>query len=409
MWTRTQEKEDDDMKAQKLGLVLGMNMAVACLVLQGCKATRSGADNLPPPVVDPAVAQPQPTAPVAVAPVEQQPITVTPVTTPPPPPPVVEPTPSKVTEVKPLPPPATPKKHPKAVAPVAGGSTVVVQRGDTLSGICVRHRVKMSAVVAANPGLKPNHIRVGQKIVLPGVAAGGRDAVQCVRTSEKPDSKVKLAAADAPVTAANTTAPVKTKSAFKAYTGPTKTYKVRSGDSLGKIAHENGITIRALKDLNKLTKDSIRVGQELLIPAEKVVEKKADAAAGKTAAKTPDAKKAVAKKDAKEPKKEGAEKKEAAAPVAETTSLSNAVEAVTAAPAEVVPAPAAAESATPDSAPAPSSATYTAKEGDDIVSIAIAYGISPSRLMDLNDLKAGDSIKAGQVLKLPADAKPSAQ
>ena len=37
------------------------------------------------------------------------------------------------------------------------------------------------------------------------------------------------------------------------------------------------------------------------------------------------------------------------------------------------------------------------------------YGISPSRLMDLNDLKAGDAIKAGQVLKLPADAKPSAQ
>jgi len=299
---------------------------------------------------------------------------------------------------KPEPPPA-PKKHPKAVAPVAGGSTVVVQRGDTLSGICVRHRVKMSAVVAANPGLNPNHIRVGQKIVLPGAAVAA--------VAEKPAAKVKLAAADAPVTAANTTAPVKTKSAFKAYTGPTKTYKVRSGDSLGKIAYESGITIRALKDLNK---DSIRVGQELLIPAEKVVAKPAAKDAGKSAAKAPDAKKAAAKKDAKEPKKEGAEKKEAAAPVAETTSLSNAVETAAAVPpAEVAPAPAAAESATPDSAPASSSATYTAKEGDDIVSIAIAYGISPSRLMDLNDLKAGDSIKAGQVLKLPADAKPSAQ
>lgn len=400
------------MKAQKLGLVLGMNMAVACLVLQGCKATRPGADNLPPPVVDPAVAQPQPTAPVAVAPVEQHPITVTPVT-PPPPPPAVEPMPSKVAQVKPLPPPTPAKKHPKTVAPVAGGSTVVVQRGDTLSGICVRHRVKMSAVVAANPGLKPNHIRVGQKIVLPGVAVSGRDAAHGVRApgataSEKPASKVKLAAADAPVTAANTTAPVKTKSAFKAYTGPTKTYKVRSGDSLGKIAYENGITIRALKDLNKLTKDSIRVGQDLLIPAEKVVEKKT--AVGTTAQKAPDAKKAVAKKDAKEPKKEAVDtkKKEAAAPVAESASLSNAVETVTAAPAEVVPAPAAEPSAAAP-APAPSSATYTAKEGDDIVSIAIAYGISPSRLMDLNDLKAGDSIKAGQVLKLPADAKPSAQ
>lgn len=386
------------MKVQKLGLVLGMNMAAACLVLQGCKATRPGTDNLPPPVVVPGPATRIETIPATPS---EPSVTVTPEVKPLPPPAVATP-PAKVAEVKPLPPPPAPKKLPKAVAPVAGGSTVVVQRGDTLSGICVRHRVKMSAVVAANPGLNPNHIRVGQKIVLPGAAVAA--------VAEKPVAKVKLAAADAPVTAANTTAPVKTKSAFKAYTGPTKTYKVRSGDSLGKIAYESGITIRALKDLNKLTKDSIRVGQELLIPAEKVVAKPAAKDAGKSAAKAPDAKKATVKKDAKEPKKEGAEKKEAAAPVAETTSLSNAVEtAVAVPPAEVAPAPAAAESATPDSAPASSSATYTAKEGDDIVSIAIAYGISPSRLMDLNDLKAGDSIKAGQVLKLPADAKPSAQ
>lgn len=386
------------MKVQKLGLVLGMNMAAACLVLQGCKATRPGTDNLPPPVVVPGPATRIETIPATPS---EPSVTVTPEVKPLPPPAVATP-PAKVAEVKPLPPPPAPKKHPKAVAPVAGGSTVVVQRGDTLSGICVRHRVKMSAVVAANPGLNPNHIRVGQKIVLPGAAVAA--------VAEKPAAKVKLAAADAPVTAANTTAPVKTKSAFKAYTGPTKTYKVRSGDSLGKIAYESGITIRALKDLNKLTKDSIRVGQELLIPAEKVVAKPAVKDAGKSAAKAPDAKKTAAKKDAKEPKKEGAEKKEAAAPVAETTSLSNAVETAAAVPpAEVAPAPAAAESATPDSAPASSSATYTAKEGDDIVSIAIAYGISPSRLMDLNDLKAGDSIKAGQVLKLPADAKPSAQ
>lgn len=387
------------MKVQKLGLVLGMNMAAACLVLQGCKATRPGTDNLPPPMVDPGPATRIETIPATPS---EPSVTVTPEVKPLPPPAVATP-PAKVAEVKPLPPPPpAPKKHPKAVAPVAGGSTVVVQRGDTLSGICVRHRVKMSAVVAANPGLKPNHIRVGQKIVLPGAAVAA--------VAEKPAAKVKLAAADAPVTAANTTAPVKTKSAFKAYTGPTKTYKVRSGDSLGKIAYESGITIRALKDLNKLTKDSIRVGQELLIPAEKVVAKPAAKDVGKSAAKAPDDKKAAVKKDAKEPKKEGAEKKEAAAPVAETTSLSNAVEtAVAVPPAEAAPAPAAAESATPDSAPASSSATYTAKEGDDIVSIAIAYGISPSRLMDLNDLKAGDSIKAGQVLKLPADAKPSAQ
>ena len=49
--------------------------------------------------------------------------------------------------------------------------------------------------------------------------------------------------------------------------------------------------------------------------------------------------------------------------------------------------------------------TYKVKEGDDLVSIAIAYGISPSALMDVNDLKVTDEIKPGHVLKLPANAK----
>lgn len=369
------------MKAQKLGLVLGMNMAVACLVLQGCKATRPGTDNLPPPVVDdPAPAPRIETIPATPS---EPSVTVTP---------EVKPlSPAKVSEVKPLPPPVPPKK-PVAVAPVpsAASSTIVVQRGDTLSGICVRHHVKMSAVVAANPGLKPNHIRIGQKIVLPGVAVAAAPA--------KAAPKVMLASAD--VSAANTTAPVKTKAAFKPYAGPTKTYKVRSGDSLGKIAYESGITIRALKELNKLSKDSIRVGQELLIPAEKVVAKPAAKDADKSAAKTAEAKPADAKKP--EAQKKAEEKKDAAAPAPESASLTSAVEAPAAEkPAETPPAV--------EPAPAASANTYTAKEGDDIVSVAISYGISPSRLMDLNDLKVGDAIKPGQVLKLPADAKPSAQ
>ena len=49
------------------------------------------------------------------------------------------------------------------------------------------------------------------------------------------------------------------------------------------------------------------------------------------------------------------------------------------------------------------------KEGDDLVSIAIAFGISPSALMDINDLKPTDEVKPGQVLKLPANAKVNVQ
>ncbi len=404
------------MKSQRLGLVLGMNVAVACLVMQGCKVTRPGEDNLPPPALDPAVSstttttvvepEPAPAPKTATISVVVEPAPEKPAALPPP-------APSKVAQVKPLPPPAAKKPAKPAVAPAkpavapAGSSTVVVQRGDTLSGICVRNHVKMSAVVAANPGIDPNRIRVGQKIVLPGVASVAVAAAKPAPAAAK-DAKVMPAAANL---AANTTPPpVKTKAAFKPYTGATKAYKVRSGDSLGKIAYENGITIRALKDLNKLTKDSIRVGQELQIPAEKVVaEKPAPAAKAAPDAKKDAVKKAAApapeaaKKD--EAKKPFAKKAEAEKP-AESTSLSNAVEKAEAAPAPEAPK---AEPA-PAAEPAPEvGSTYVAKDGDDIVSIAIMYNLTPGRLLDLNDLKAGDPIKPGQVIKLPPDAKLSAQ
>ncbi len=394
------------MKAQKLGLVLGMNMAVACLVLQGCKATRQGVDNNPPPVVDPIVEP----APEPVGPAPTTTTTVTTVTTEPAPV-VVEPQPTKVTAVKPLPPPAA-KPAPKLVAApkpvVAEGFVYVVKPGDQLFAVSRRYNVKLSAIERANPGLNPNKIRVGQKIRIPGVTGPAAVADKSAKSA-----KVVQASAPAP-TAANTVAPVKTKAAFKAYTGPTKEYKVRSGDSLGKIAYENGITIRALKEMNKLTKDSLRVNQTLLIPAEKVVvEKKpaADKPAVKPVEKKAEVSKPVEKKDAAVPAPAPAS---APAPV-----VAPAKPEAPVAPVAVTPPPEqkpvvevkedSSETVTQVVPAAATYATYVVKEGDDIVSVAIAWGVSPSQLMDLNDLKAGDSIKPGQVLKLPANAKQAVQ
>jgi chromosome segregation ATPase len=45
-----------------------------------------------------------------------------------------------------------------------------------------------------------------------------------------------------------------------------KTYKVKPGDTLEKIAKDNQTTIQALKELNQLTKDRIIVGQTLRLP-----------------------------------------------------------------------------------------------------------------------------------------------
>ena len=47
---------------------------------------------------------------------------------------------------------------------------------------------------------------------------------------------------------------------------------------------------------------------------------------------------------------------------------------------------------------------YTVRDGDDIVSIAIAFSVSPSVICDLNGLSPQDSLKVGDVIKLPKGA-----
>ena len=48
---------------------------------------------------------------------------------------------------------------------------------------------------------------------------------------------------------------------------------------------------------------------------------------------------------------------------------------------------------------------YVVKEGDDVVSIAIQFSVSPSAITDINELKVTDTVKPGDVLKLPGKAK----
>ena len=429
------------MKAQKLGLVLGMNMAVACLVLQGCKANRHGRDLPPPEVttidqpVDQPVDQPTqqpvvteietdaPTPSVAGAVPQNETMPTSPKTRtvgklPPPAKPVVSnapATPSNAPAVASNT-PATPSNAP-AVSAVPAATTIhTVKKGELLSGISKKYNVKISAIVASNPGLNPDRIRIGQKLTIPGSVSA-------------PKSDVMLASAPASAgvapAASNITAPVKVKPAFKPYTGSTKEYVVKGGDSLGKIALASGISIRALKELNGLTKDNVRVGQKLKVPAEKVVKETKDAKVAKDAKPAKDVKPAAkdakdAKatsdvKDAKDakPASEATETPAAAPAPAPAADAATPAPTVTEAPKDAAPAaPAAdaapaAEPAAPD--PEPAGATYTVKEGDDIVSISIAWGISPSQLMNANDLKDNEPLKPGTVLKLPPNARQTVQ
>lgn len=442
------------MKAQKIGFVLGLNVAAACLFMQGCahpesaKAQKMGRGGTATVEV---VERPQPSQPVAskegnprrffekknAQKVQPQVAASTPVVTPVDvtprsepkatvtalPPPAVDPV-GMTPMVKPIaatPAPAAPKTATVAAVPATpapAATSYVIQSGDTLSGISKRYNVKMSAILAANPGLKPEKIRIGKKINIPGVGSTGVATVAAVPATAETKAAPTLNAAAPAADAASLQAPMKTKPAFKPYEGATKEYVVKSGDSLGKIASENGISIRALKELNGLKKDIVRIGQKIKIPAEKVV-----ASAAKVAATPAPAAKAAAPavKEAAAPVVAPAVKEAAApAPKADPAPAADAAQAPAAPAAAAAPVAAAEEKKVEDAAPAAvaveakldepvqapaAGATHVVKEGEDLVSIAIQYAVSPSALMELNNLKVTDTPKAGQVLKLPAAAK----
>jgi LysM repeat protein len=260
-----------------------------------------------------------------------------------------------------------------------------------LSSICATYGLKQSKVLELNPGLDPNKLFVGKKIKLPGtIELKDADKKSLDKKAVAPAKKASKAA---------------TSGKVSSYKGATKEYVVVSGDSLGKIAYSNGITIKCLKEMNGLKKNTIRIGQKLKVPAEKpVAEVKAATAPAKAKPAAAKAEVAPAAKSKPVPSTPAVEEKPVEAPVATEAPAATPVEEAkpveSAAPVAVEPV-----AEEPAATTETSSLTHTVKDGEDTVSIAIMYGVSPSVVMDLNDLKNTDSLKVGQVLKLPANAK----
>ena len=233
-------------------------------------------------------------------------------------------------------------------APVEPEYTVyIVQRGDYLAKISKKYNITINSIKRLN-NMKDDTIRIGQKLKLPGKVEVGEQKV--------PEGAIKEA-------------PKAAKKAYAPYTGATKEYVVKSGDTLGAIAYGNGINIRQLKELNGLTSDSLKIGQKLKIPAEKVVAvKKVEPKAAEPEVKAP----------------VEAPVEPVAAPVEPT------VEAPVAAPVEGT------------SAPTP---TYTVQEGEDLTDISIRFGVTAAAVRELNNLGENDKLVAGQILKLPPEAQ----
>lgn len=363
----------------KFGLVA--SAAVACVVMTGCKAPK-------------AQVQSRPVKPAQRVAVEQP-----------------APAPKPVQAAKPAPAPAPEPIRCKCapgtvhtVPCVCGASDCKckvkpaepeytlyrVKGGDMLSSICVTYGLKQSKVLELNPGLDANKLYVGKKIKLPGkIDLKDADVKSLEKSTAKKAAKVQ---------------PAKVSAKVSSYKGDTKEYVVASGDSLGKIAYSNGITIRCLKEMNALKKNTIRIGQKLKIPAEKPVSAAKPSPA--PASKAAPAPVAEVKPSAPAPEEAPAAAEVPAAPVADAPAASSAPATTEASPVEpVVTTEPVVESAPAEPTPAASDLTHTVKAGEDTVSIAIMYSVSPSAVMDLNNLKNTDELTPGQVLKLPPNAK----
>ena len=291
----------------------------------------------------------------------------------------------------------TPAPAPVVTKPAEPAYTIyVVQNGDYLAKISKKFNVTIASIKRLNPSIKKDVIRVGQKLKLPGkLDVGVQQTPVAVKAASTKTAKVA-------------------KKSFDAYKGATQDYVVKSGDTLGSIAYGNGCNIRQLKEMNGLTKDVVRIGQKLKIPAAGTA-----AAATVKTAKTEAPKKAAkaaakpAKAAAAKPEKKAEEPKPAAEPVKEEAKPAEAAPAEAPAAAEAAPAPvesAAAEPAADAAAPkpaeaAPSTTTYVVQEGDDMTGVSIRWGVSAAEIRELNNLGEKDQLVPGQIIKLPAEAQ----
>ena len=107
------------------------------------------------------------------------------------------------------------------------GVSHIVQPGETFSGIAQKYGVDANALAEANNIANRNQLRVGQKLIIPGITA--REAAEALG----------------------------------------RVHVIQSGESLTAIAQQYGISAEELISFNNISNpDAIYVGQELIIPGQ---------------------------------------------------------------------------------------------------------------------------------------------
>lgn len=256
----------------------------------------------------------------------------------------------------------------KAVAkkPVYQGATskYTVQSGDTLGEIATNYNTSIQTLADLNDVATNYRVQRGEVLVVPA----------------------KPATVKTPAKAAAATPSVKTTS-----------YTVKSGQSLGSIANDYGLSVAELASLNGLkTNSGIQVGQKLQVPA---------TAVNKAASKVdkPVQKEDVKKEDVKVVSKYKGSTQSYTVKSGE--SLNSLAGKYNIASSEL----AALNGLKPNAAlqrgqtiKVPKiTTTYKVQSGDSMISVAKKYGISTKELASLNNMTATTQLRIGQTITVP--------
>jgi LysM repeat protein len=120
-------------------------------------------------------------------------------------------------------------------APAQPVATYTVTRGDNLWTLAKKNNLSVRELASANGLSADAGLRVGQVLVIPGQAPAASPAINPAAAGDRP-------------------------------TENSRSYVIRPGDTLGKIARVHGTSVAELKAFNRLTSDMVRAGDRLYIP-----------------------------------------------------------------------------------------------------------------------------------------------
>ncbi|WP_043601046.1 DUF459 domain-containing protein [Solidesulfovibrio magneticus] len=273
-----------------------------------------------------------------------------------------------------------PMGRPAAPAPVvatpavAPGVSYAVADGDTLWSVAKRLGVSADALAAANPGVDPRRMSIGQRLAVPA----GVDLAQVTKAQIRPSSP----------------------------TAATKVHTVADGDNFWSVARQHSVTVAALTEANPgVDPTRLRIGQPLALPA----------AASATAARPAAGKQHAALDGAGYVVADGDNfwsiAKRLGVSADDLTRLNAGLDPLRLQPGQVLavpdnaraealaaPAPAAAETRTVSDA-----GLYPVAPGDTLWGLSRRFGVSLEEMLAVNGEVDPSRLRVGQLVTVPAE------